>query len=122
MAKWTRWQDWAALVVGVYAFLSPIWTDTTTTATWTLVVLGVVTAAVSLWSLADPASVVSEWGHAVMGVLLFVSPWVMGFNNTDGIAWTAWIAGVIVFVVGLAALPASKDAHDHHGQGLATSH
>ena len=110
MAKWTRWQDWAALVVGVYAFLSPIWTDTTTTATWTLVVLGVVTAAVSLWSLADPASVVTEWGHAVMGVLLFVSPWVMGFNNTDGIAWTAWIAGVIVFVVGLAALPACKDA------------
>ena len=109
MQKWTRWQDWAALVVGVYALLSPIWTDTTTTATWTLG---------SLWSLADPASVASEWLHAVMGVLFFVSPWVMGFHDTTGIAWTAWIAGVITFVVGLAALPASKDAHD----GLVTSH
>ena len=118
MQKWTRWQDWAALVVGVYALLSPIWTDTTTTATWTLVVLGAVTALGSLWSLADPASVASEWLHAVMGVLFFVSPWVMGFHDTTGIAWAAWIAGVITFVVGLAALPASKDAHD----GLVTSH
>jgi hypothetical protein len=118
MQKWTRWQDWAALVVGVYALLSPIWTVTTTTATWTVVVLGAVTALGSLWSLADPASVVSEWGHAVMGVLFFVSPWVMGFHDTTGIAWTAWIAGVITFAVGLAALPASKNAHD----GLATSH
>jgi uncharacterized membrane protein HdeD (DUF308 family) len=121
MQKWTRWQDYVALVVGVYAFLAPIWTETTTTATWALVVLGVVTAVVSLWSLAEPGSVASEWVHAVMGVLLFVSPWVMGFNGTDGIAWTAWIAGVITFVVGLAALPASKDAHDH-GAGLAASH
>jgi hypothetical protein len=118
MQKWTRWQDWAVLVVGAYALLSPIWTDTTTKATWTVVILGAVTAVVSLWSLADPASVSSEWGHAVMGVLLFVSPWVMGFSGTDGIAWTAWITGAIALVVGLAALPASKHAHD----GLATSH
>jgi hypothetical protein len=119
MQKWTRWQDWVALVVGVYAFLSPIWTTTTTTATWTLVVLGVVTALTSLWSLADPGNVASEWVHAVMGVLFFVSPWVMGFHSTDGIAWTAWVAGVITFAVGLAALPASRDAHDH---GLAMTH
>jgi hypothetical protein len=69
-------------------------------------------------SLADPASVASEWVHAVMGALFFVSPWVMGFHDTTGIAWTAWTVGVITFVVGLAALPASKDAHD----GLVASH
>jgi hypothetical protein len=118
MQKWTRWQDWAAFLVGAYALLSPIWTDTTTKATWTVVILGAVTALVSLWSLAEPANVASEWVHAVMGVLLFVSPWVMGFSGTDGIAWTAWITGALAFVVGLAALPASKTAHD----GLATSH
>lgn len=119
MQKWTRWQDWVALVVGVYAFLSPIWTTTTTTATWTLIVLGVLTAAVSLWSLADPGSLASEWVLAVLGVLFFVSPWVMGFHSTDGIAWTAWVAGVITFVVGLAAVPASRHAHD---RGLALTH
>ena len=67
MKKWTRWQDWVALIAGVYAFLSPIWTDTDQTATWTMVVLGVVTAAVSLWSLAMPGDLISEYAHAVLG-------------------------------------------------------
>ncbi len=114
MQKWTRWQDWVALLAGVYAFLSPIWTDTTTTATWTMVVLGVVTAAVALWSLALPDDRNSEATHMIMGVLLFISPWVMGFADLTAMAWTAWITGVVAFIAGAWAMPASNRLHMQH--------
>lgn len=111
MKKWSRWQDWVALIVGVYAFLSPIWTETNTTATWTLVILGALTAAASVWSLAYPGSQESEYVHAGLGVLLFVSPWVLDFTALTVMAWTAWIAGAIIVAVGLFAIPVANRAH-----------
>lgn len=115
MRSWTRWQDWAALVAGVYAFLSPIWTTTETAATSAMIVLGIVTVLVSLWSLAMPAAVVSEWVHIGLGILFFISPWVLAFASTTAMAVTAWIVGLVTFAVGLWALPQSRT---HHG-GLA---
>lgn len=112
MRTWTRWQDWVALVAGVYAFLSPIWTNTITRATWTMVVLGIITALVALWSLAAPGVVASQGLIALLGVLFFISPWVMSFHSVSGIAWTAWVVGVITFVVGLLAVPGSQRAHN----------
>ncbi|HET6625211.1 MAG TPA: SPW repeat protein [Nocardioidaceae bacterium] len=111
MRKWTRWQDWVALVAGVYGFLSPLWTDTTSEATWTMVVLGVITALVSLYSLAMPGDVISEGAHVVLGILFFISPWVMGFQDLTAMAVTAWVVGIVTFVVGLWALPESNKVH-----------
>lgn len=105
MQKWTRWQDWVTLVAGAYAALSPIWTDTDSTATWTMVVLGVVTAAVSLWALAMPADRISEYALVLLGVLFIASPWVMGFDDLDNMALTAWIVGAITVVFGILATP-----------------
>jgi peptidoglycan/LPS O-acetylase OafA/YrhL len=104
--------------VGAYVALSPIWTDTTNKATWTLVILGVVTAVVALVSLAAPGLVAAEAAVAVLGVLLFISPWVMSFHTVDGVAWTAWVSGVIAFVLGVSALLESNMAH----RGMATQH
>lgn len=120
MKKWTRWQDWAALVVGVYAFLSPIWTNTDTRATWTMVVLGIVTALAALWSLAMPANQVSEYSHAVLGILFFISPWVLGFSAIHAMAITAWIVGVVTFIVGVWAVP--EAGRLHHGRGAVSAH
>ena len=114
MQKWTRWQDWVALIAGVYAALSPIWTDTSTTATWTLVVLGVLTALTSLWSLSLPGDRNSEAAHVVLGVLLFIAPWVLGFTELTGMAWTAWIVGAIAIIAGAWAMPLSNRLHAEH--------
>jgi hypothetical protein len=111
MRKWNRWQDWVALVVGVYAFLSPIWTQATMAATWSTIVLGVLLAASALWSLAAPGAVASEYIHAALGLLLFVSPWVLGFAGVAGMAWTAWILGIIALATGIWAIPTSNRAH-----------
>lgn len=115
---WIRWQDWAAVVIGVVAALSFLWVATSTDAFWTLVVFGVLLAASGLWSLAMPASVSSEYVHIGLGVLLFVSPWVMGFTDLTGAAWTAWVIGVLAVAAGAAAVPVATTAH----RGLAGSH
>ncbi|WP_183407977.1 SPW repeat protein [Nocardioides pocheonensis] len=105
MQKWTRWQDWVTLVAGAYAALAPLWTKTENKATWTMVVLGVVTVAVSLWALAMPEDRISEYGLVLLGVLFIASPWVMSFDNLDRMALTAWIVGAVTLIFGVLALP-----------------
>jgi hypothetical protein len=121
VGKWTRWQDWLAVAAGVYAALSPIWTTTTTKASWTLVVLGIATALVGLWSLAYPTARAAGPLLALIGVLFFISPWVRSFDTVHGVAWTAWVAGVITFVLGGMTMPQIK-AVTHRGHHTAAQH
>jgi carbon starvation protein CstA len=113
MRRWTRWQDWVALVAGVYAALAPIWTETDNTTTWTMVILGAVTAVVSVWSLAMPDDRISEYIHAALGVLFFVAPWAMQFTDLNAMAYTAWAVGIITFVMGVWALPQVQERLHH---------
>jgi hypothetical protein len=110
-----RWQDYVVLLAGIYALLSPIWTDTTNRtgkATGTLIVLGVLTAIVALVALAKPALRGTDELTALFGVLLFISPWVMGYDSHAGLAWTAWAVGVITFIASVWAVPAEKAAYE----------
>jgi len=115
MQKLTRWQVWVALLAGAYAALSPMWTETDNTATWTMVVLGVVTVAVSLWALASPEDRISDYALMLMGALFIASPWVMGFVTIDDMALTAWIVGVVTVIAGVLAMPeVEQRMHIHH--------
>ena len=116
MRKWTRWQDWVALAAGLYAALAPIWTETDNTATWTMVILGAVTVVVSVWSLAMPDDRISEYIHAVLGVLFFIAPWAMQFTDLNAMAYTAWAVGVITFVMGVWAIPEVRERLHHAAQ------
>jgi uncharacterized membrane protein HdeD (DUF308 family) len=113
---WTRWQDWAAVVLGVVLALSPLAVSTTTGAMWTMIVLGVLLAGSGLWSLAMPDSVTSEGVHMVVGALMFISPWVMSYSSMSGASWTSWVIGVLAVAAGAAALPAANTAHGLAGQ------
>lgn len=122
MRKWTHPQDFVALIAGVYAALSPIWTTTTTKATWTMVVLGVLTAGLALVSLARPDMMSSEGALAVLGIAFILAPWVMGFSGTTtrALAWTSWIVGAVTLVVGARDLQMTRSAH--RGGGVAAAH
>ena len=116
MQKWTRWQAWVALAAGAYAALSPLWTQTNDDATWTMVALGVVTAAIALWSLAMSENRISEYALMLMGVLFIASPWVMGFERLNDMALTAWIVGAVTVVAGVLGTSQVEDRmHMHHG-------
>ncbi|GAB2720829.1 SPW repeat domain-containing protein [Nocardia thraciensis] len=101
----SRAQDFVAVVLGVFTALSPIWVDTSTRAMWTLIVLGALIALSGLAQLARPAMSNLDYAMGIFGVLLFLSPWVMNFDELSGASWTAWIVGVLTVVVAVAALP-----------------
>jgi uncharacterized membrane protein HdeD (DUF308 family) len=103
----------AALIAGVYAALSPIWTldPVDNKALITMITLGVLTGALGLASLYMP-SVAIDSLIALMGVLFLVSPWVMDFNTGDtALAWTAWIVGGVALVAGAGEFQLERSEH-----------
>ena len=43
-----------------------------------------------------------HWGLVVVGLALFIAPWIAGFAS-DGAAWTAWVSGFVALALGLMA-------------------
>ncbi|MFR9750882.1 SPW repeat protein [Nocardia sp. 004] len=101
----SRAQDFLAVVLGIFAALSPIWVDTTTNARWALIVLGVLIALTGFAQMARPTMATADYLMGLCGVLLFLSPWVMDFTEYRGASWTAWVIGVVTAVTAVAALP-----------------
>ncbi|GAA4529786.1 SPW repeat domain-containing protein [Amycolatopsis samaneae] len=108
---WSRPHDWAEVVIGVVAALSPLWLSTSTAAMWTMIVLGALIALDGLASLAMPGMVYGEGIQIVLGVLMFLAPWVIGYTEFNGASWTSWVAGVLVVIAGAVAMPVAQAAH-----------
>ena len=122
MKRWNHPQDVIALVAGAYAALSPWWTTTTDRATMTMVVLGAVIAVLALLELFRPDMMSIEGLTALLGACMIAAPWVMGFSGTRPMAWTAWVVGAVVLVVGAADLQVTRSHHkSHHKGSMATS-
>ncbi len=114
-----RLQHLDAVVLGVFAALSPLWLDTDNGARWSLIVLGLLIAATGLAQMFRADLAMADYATGLCGALLFVSPWVMGFDGLRGAAWTAWIVGALTVLVALAEMPAVQARFHRHG-GLAT--
>ncbi|NEW41308.1 hypothetical protein GV794_09460 [Nocardia cyriacigeorgica] len=114
----SRAQDFLAVVLGVFAALSPLWVETNDRAMWSLIVLGVLIALTGLAQMYRSEMASADYAMGLLGVLMFLSPWVMDFSGFSGASWTAWIVGIVTVVVAVAALPAvSGRLHDmvpHH--------
>src|SRR5437868_6128331 len=98
MKAWTRWQNWVTLVLGVLLFIAPwvLGTANNASASWTAWILGIIGVILALWALGLPAThIPAEWITVVLGVVLFISPWILGFAGVMAAAWTAWIIGVL---------------------------
>ncbi len=129
-----RWQDWSNLVLAVWLFISPWVLNFAAGATpagaslpagggavygagWNAWVFGVITAIVTLWAMAQ-RSAWQEWLSLLIGIWLFVAPWVLRFAGTRNAAWDHWIVGVLIFAVSVSALSyarAPKASYGHAG-------
>jgi len=113
MRPWTRLQDWVTLLAGVYTATSPLVLSTIGmtgegSVVVAMITLGALLVISSIVSLARPNVIAAEWATTLLGVLLFVAPWVVGYTGLTGAAWTSWLVGVIVVVVSLPVVRASN--------------
>ena len=100
---WKRLQDWLTVVIGVLLFILPFVLGATgnQAAAWTAYAGGVLLAIAGSWSLmsSSPANRFAEWSEIVIGVLVFLAPWALGFTGLTALAWSAWIAGILAVVL-----------------------
>ena len=113
MRPWNRLQDWVTLLAGVYTATSPLALSTIGMTgegkvVVAMITLGALLVISSIVSLARPNLIAAEWATTLVGVLLFVAPWVVGYAGLTGAAWTSWLVGVVVVVVSLTEVRASN--------------
>jgi uncharacterized membrane protein HdeD (DUF308 family) len=108
---WTRWQDFAEVVLGLVAFVSSFVIDMADKAMWAMLVLGALIALDGVLSLAMPDMVYAEYIQIGLGVLLFIAPFVMSFTGTTAAAWLCYVLGALTVVAGFLALPEANAAH-----------
>ncbi len=56
--------------------------------------------------------------NLMIGVLLFFSPWVLGYTDLTAATLNAWICGVVISGTAVAALIALKEWEQWHGIAL----
>ncbi|MDQ4492299.1 SPW repeat protein [Sinomonas sp. ASV486] len=113
MKKWTRWEDYVAIVAGLYAALATLWTTQTTSSTSLMLVFGVLLVVSGVTNLAMPSTPWLEYAQCAFGVLLFASPWMGMYTAHMGASWTSWIAGIIAAGATAAAFKPAIDAQHH---------
>jgi len=101
MTAWKRWQDYATMIAGVLLFVSPFVFGETSqgVAAYAAYVLGILLVLSGILAAAMRDSGGVELVPAVLGVITFVSPWVLGFAGITAIAWTAWVLGIVVVII-----------------------
>ncbi|AIY03824.1 MULTISPECIES: SPW repeat protein [Arthrobacter] len=120
MKRWNRWQDYVAVIAGLYAALSTMWTTQQGSSMVMMIGCGVLLVAAGLWNLMSPGQTAAEWALMVLGALLFVSPWIAGYTAHTGATWTSWIAGGVALIAGVLALqPSMHERTDGHQGGVA---
>ncbi|RCV50528.1 SPW repeat protein [Marinitenerispora sediminis] len=106
-----RWEDWVALVAGVVAMISWLWHGMLGYGMAAMFLLGILTVLAAVMSITRPGLIATEAATLVLGVLMFVTPWVLGFAGNPAAAWTAWIVGLVIAVMGAIGLPMSNVTH-----------
>jgi SPW repeat-containing protein len=102
IARNARWQNVANFVLGAWLFISP-WvlgfSDAGKVATnaW---IFGIIIALLAL-SAIFAYQRWEEWLTAVIGVWVFISPWVLGAVSNARILWSSLVVGALLVILAL---------------------
>ena len=102
----TRWIGVAALILGLFTMSASFWSGTTAAGAGFTLGFGAIASLYALWSLVARDPTKDHWSLTVVGLALFISPWLGQFAG-DGAAWTSWVAGALI--MGLAAFAYTHD-------------
>ena len=107
------WSNWLNLILAVWLFISP-WVLPVTAAgawAWDAWIVGVVVAVLSIAALTRMAQW-EDWINLILGVWLFISPWIFGYVATPVAAWNSWIVGVLFFLIGIWGVSVARHSVD----------
>jgi hypothetical protein len=110
MGRKGRWADWAAIPAGLALGMSWIWHGMYGFSGGAMFVLGLGVIVAAVVSITRPGALSSEAGVLAIGVLVFVMPWLLGFADATAAAWTAWILGAVVALLGAFGLLKASQA------------
>ncbi|HWI28692.1 MAG TPA: SPW repeat protein [Stellaceae bacterium] len=145
-----RWQDWTNLVLGLWLFISPWvlryasgaatapagggagaaatggpagsvvgMAAAGANASWNAWVLGALIALLSISALAR-MEFWQEWINLLLGVWVFIAPWVLGFVALAAAAWDHWVVGALVFLIAICNVAAARrQIRALHGESAA---
>lgn len=114
-----HWWDWVNVAAGAWLFFSPwvlnfygaaagspVTTAIAMTAAWNAWVLGAVVFLLSLTATQRPQSR-PEWVNMLLGVWIFISPWILGFARLWPALWDHWISGAVIVIVAFVGIVAA---------------
>ncbi|MEJ2287766.1 MAG: SPW repeat protein [Deinococcales bacterium] len=116
-----RWQEWVSLIAGAWLFVSPWILGYTgvTVAAWGAYVLGAAVVVAALWAMTARQARNPEYIGALLGALVFISPWVLGYTAERIARLDAWIVGAVIVVASLWAAMNERPARPPERRGPA---
>lgn len=106
-----RWHDWAALVIGTWLFLVPLFVsrgELVGAAAWNSYVVGAAVMIFAACGLVSGRRCV-EWANLVLGAWLIAAPFALGFYAGLGAAaWNQIVAGALLAAEEIWALAARR--------------
>lgn len=113
MKKWTRWEDWVAVGVGLVVVLSAFLMPQMGASMPWMIGAGALLIASGVVNLAMPGMVAMEYVQLALGAVLFLAPWLGGYADMQsGIAWVCWAGGAIAVIVAALAIRPAMQSHD----------
>ncbi len=97
-----RWW-WVNILLCVILLASPVYSVMwgNVPATW---IFAAVALVMGIYELIVGGRALGGILNALIGIWLFLSPWIVGYAGMNGVAWTNWIVGILFFVNTLWAL------------------
>ncbi len=100
-----RWW-WVNILLCVILLASPVYSVMwgNVPATWNTWIFAAVALVMSIYELIVGGRALGGILNALIGIWLFLSPWIVGYAGMNGVAWTNWIVGILLCANTLWAL------------------
>ncbi|HEX4135741.1 MAG TPA: SPW repeat protein [Bryobacteraceae bacterium] len=110
---WARGASLIALLAGLWLFFSPwIYGAFANSNAWNSWIVGALIFLFARIRMNRPAETGLSWLNSILGIWIFISPWVYGYTANSGRVVNSLLVGLIVFCAGIAGANSERMSHD----------
>lgn len=99
--RWSAWQDWVSVVLGIYFLLAPLWIPGAPPAVF--MTLGALIIVASLWAGTTASSTLAEFTKMVLGALVIVSALFSAHVEERTAMLNSWMIGAALILLSVIA-------------------